>query len=102
MEPVERVLERAGDRALVKRAAPEQPVRRVTGLDQPRGRLARVVVIRVVHGQVEFAQIEQLRLGSCGLGALQRLAQGGPALRDPRQRAAEPDDCQPLRNAHCS
>src|SRR2546423_9285236 len=101
MEPVEGVLESAGDRALVERAAPEQPVRCVTGLDQPRGRLARLVVIRVVHGQIELAQI--VGLG----GSLARISKSRAALRKALEgveaAGAETErDCQPLRNAHCS
>jgi hypothetical protein len=87
-----------GDRPLVERAAPEQTVRGVCGLDQSRGSLGRFVVLRVVQGQVEASEVEQLRLRTCVGGAVEGHFQSGAALRVLGQRAAQADDGQRLRH----
>jgi hypothetical protein len=61
-------------------AAPDQSVGRITGLDQLGCGCARLVVVWVVHRQVELAQVEQARLGTGGR-PLERSLQRRPTRR---------------------
>src|SRR5262249_56990903 len=89
MEPVESILERPRDRALVHRAAPEHPVRGVAGLDQLLGvRRRSQLELWVVQRQVELPQVEESRLGA-GVGRPgERDGQSREAARGLGERAA--------------
>ena len=78
VKPVERVLERARDGAVVQRAAPDEAVGAVAGFHQLTRSLARLLLVGVVHGHVGRPFV---------LGALER---NGERCAAPRRRGERP------------
>src|ERR671924_1594404 len=91
VQPVERVLEGAGDRALVHRAAPQQLVCLVACLDQLGGPAGQLVVLGVTHRKVELAKVEEAGLGTRILRSIESGSQGSSTPRGPRQRTSQAD-----------
>ena len=96
-EPVECVLERAADRSVIERAAPQHALRREDGVGEGQ-RLVRRFDRGIVHRQVQLAHVEQTHLRAVPARAFERDPQRGKAARMLVIRTAQADDRK--RTAH--
>ena len=91
MQPVECVLQRARDHPLVERAAPDQPVGRITRLDQAGLRL-RPARRRGLYIDRSSSRTSNRRVSAPAAAPSSARSRGCPTPRCARERAPEPDD----------